>query len=440
MFFDKKTKHERLDYQMIIEGTFDEYLNNKAKEGLIFHSIALEEVVFTVEEPCHKKYQIDYGAVDFEHHDHLEELGYKMAAMHKNIKVYVSDNIYAPDLHTDEIVRLKAAKHLVNKHPLIWFSILLILCLPLFLIWCGLLDSMRSLGSILKYAEFIVCTSFLIIPYIGAVFVTIQSLEIKRIVNRLMDDREVSYKRLNFISKFIRKLMKICMPVLLIAILCFIPFVLTDKYYFLYVIIRSGVILILAYLSFLVMRKYRIDLKVIMAVFVVIYAIGYGLVQTNFFPSEPQKETQIITVDPYMSEDAYYHEEKHLLYSYMSYSYNPEHLWNPIKYERFAVCAHEFLAKEIMKDDIVTYEKETRASNEYIEDILDKTGFYSSTDVKHKSYKEAFKTLKEYKHEFVDECYYNHHFLIARKDNKLLVSYMQEEDNYIDNVIEHYFK
>ena len=50
------------------------------------------------------------------------------------------------------------------------------------------------------------------------------------------------------------------------------------------------------------------------------------------------------------------------------------------------------------------------------------------------------KTLKEYKHDFVEECYYNEHFFIARKDNKLLVSYMQDGDNYIDNVIEHYFK
>ena len=440
MFFDKKTKHERLDYQMIIEGTFDEYLNKKAKEGLIFNSIALEDVVFTIEEPCHKKYQIDYGTIDFEQHDYLEELGYKMAGIYKNIKVYVSDDTHAPDLHTDEIVRLKAAKRLINKHPLVWFSIVLFLTLPFLLIVGAFANSFRTLGSILKSGEFIVFALFLIVPYIGFVLVTLQSIEIKRIVNKLMDDKEVNYKCLNFITDAIRKLMKIYTPVLLIAILCFIPFVLTDKYYILYRIISRGLIVVLAYLAFLVMRKYRIDLKVMMAVFVVIYAIGYGLVQSNFFPSEPQKETPIITVDSYMGEDAHYHEEKHMLYSYMSYSYNPEHLWNPVKYEYMATCLNEVVAKEIMKDDIVVYEKETRASNEYIKDILDKTGYYTSMDVKHKSYKEAFKTLKEYKHELVEECYYNEHFFIARKDNKLLVSYMQDEDNYIDNVIEHYFK
>ena len=93
-----------------------------------------------------------------------------------------------------------------------------------------------------------------------------------------------------------------------------------------------------------------------------------------------------------------------------------------------------------MKYELVMYENETRSTPDAIHEIISQKQDYSKGDIPFYSYKKALQQLEVYENKQVEECYYNHHFFIARKDNKLLVSYMQDEDNYIDNVIEHYFK
>ena len=133
MFFDKKIKHERIDYKMIIEDTFCDYLSAQAKEGWIFTGIHAERISFKYQEPQDIKYQIEYGTLDYDYEDFLKENGYEGVCQFKRMIIFRNYNIHAPDLHSDDYVRLQAAKHMMGKHPLLIFVLLALLFLPILL-------------------------------------------------------------------------------------------------------------------------------------------------------------------------------------------------------------------------------------------------------------------------------------------------------------------
>lgn len=92
-----------------------------------------------------------------------------------------------------------------------------------------------------------------------------------------------------------------------------------------------------------------------------------------------------------------------------------------------------------MESEICFYENESRATPYVINQLLNENGTYQTGDIPFYSYKEALNQLTPYHHKLIDECYYNDYFMIARKDNKIVISYIQNEDNYLDKIIEHYF-
>ena len=80
------------------------------------------------------------------------------------------------------------------------------------------------------------------------------------------------------------------------------------------------------------------------------------------------------------------------------------------------------------------------AYEEEIDQIMEDKEEWSSTDTPYYSCEKAIKNMKSYSHPLVDACYYNNKAFIAIKGNKVLTCYMENEDHYIDNVIEYYFQ
>ena len=440
MFFGKKVKYERIDYKMIIEDTFCDYLSKRATEGWIFFKVVGERILFEKDEPKDIKYQIEYGTLDYDYEDFLKENEYIWVCQFKRMTIFKNYNVHAPDLHSDDYVRLQAAKHMISKHPLLIFSLLALLCLPMFIFINFLPEVFTSFGAFLKNIGIIPMTLFMICVLCTLVLGTLQSIVTKNIINKVIDGKEVDYKLFDTINKLMSINSSVYVAFYMIAPLWIIYLFINDfSYHFINLSVRVGAALLMFPIGKL-LYKYRVEKKliwiIVMTLGVILVYSAEGIVE----PIKKKEEVHIPVVDSYMKVEASYKHEEGLLIDYFAYSYNPDSLWNPIKYELVETCINEFVAKEVMKDDIIVFEKETRASNEYIQNILDETGFYSSGDVESKSYKEAVLTLTQYNHNLVEECYYNEHFFIARKDNKILVSYMQDENNYIDNVIEHYFK
>ena len=445
MFFDKKTKREKINYEMIIENTFCDHLSTKAKEGLVLCSMNMEDIVYTVEEPCEKKYQIEYGETEYEYDDFLNELGYKEVCTYKNLKILVNDDINAPDLHTDEFVRLNAVKKLGKiNNPILTALLSLLGILPVFLVGAMIKSRPLMIGSIFKEPELFIFVGFVAFIMLLWMVIIIQTITVKNIVNKKLSGDEVNYKSVHIVTNMTRYIILIYGMLFLMLILFFIPYMFKEGMHFIVYMLVAAVFMIADIMLAKLLTKFRVNKKIHPILHVFILFFGITIAQEISAPYKTDANNTI-TVQPYMQECSYQNRNNRIFYEEHYYSYNEKKentLWDLYSgYEEVYIdCINEFVAKEIMKYELVMYENETRSTPDAIHEIISQKQDYSKGDIPFYSYKKALQQLEVYENKQVEECYYNHHFFIARKDNKLLVSYMQDEDNYIDNVIEHYFK
>ncbi len=284
MFFDKKTKRERIDYQMIIENTFCDYLDAKAKEGLVFSSIGMEDVVFIIEDPCNKKYQIEYGLTEYEYDDYLEDIGYKLVSKYKNMTIYANDNINAPDFHTDEDVRLNAAKNMVGKNSMAVFCVLSIFIIPFIIGGIFLITSeIKRLTDFVDYYGIVLLVIFLITGYIGVILKTMQSAMVKNIINKVVVDEDVEYKRLNKVTKLYRNMLHFYGIEMIIITICVIPIVFSNVSEFMLSLVVRTTLYGLIYLLAKVMMKMRVDKKAILGIcallFVAVHTVADAIIE-----------------------------------------------------------------------------------------------------------------------------------------------------------------
>ena len=436
-----KFKVEKMNYQLIIENTFCDYLSKKASEGWFFKRMIGDYVVYQKKEPRRVKYQFEYGYTDYEYDDYLKDVGYEYVFAYRNVVIYKNEDINAPDLHTDESVRLQSTKNMISKNPIVLFIILSMLFIPTYFVMSLLLLEPVTLGMIIKNFYTILIVLFSCVCFLIILLMTLQSLELKRIINKILNNKAYSYKILNILTNINSVIVLLFIFVLAIGVFVVIGRgLISDFGTTALILMTHGLLICLIFGLAKLMEKLRVEKRLIAGAVIMAFVLGRLGVSSLLEIMIPEKEVPLPPQSAYMSEYTDYGGGEGLFYESIYYLYNPKELSVAESYENFKTCKNEFVAIEFMKDDIIYHERSTRASNEFIENYMKEHGTYSSSLVEYKSYEEAFKTLKEYKHELVEECYYNEHFFIARKDHKLLVSYMQDEDNYIDNVIEHYFK
>ncbi|MEE0966753.1 MAG: DUF2812 domain-containing protein [Bacilli bacterium] len=433
-------KIEYFNYQMIIEDTFSHYLSEKAKQGWILDHIILGYIIFKKSEPKDLKYQLEYGETDYDYDDFLKEVGYEAICVYNNIVIYKNKDIHAPDLHSDDIVRLQALQKAMNSHPIPTLLSIMLLCMPIYWILSFFLIKPLTLGGIFQYIEILPFLLLLIYIIISPIIITIQSLLLKHVIKQVANNQEPHYKILHILNKFLTYWN---MPLLILyplGLIYLINLLINKPNQLLFYIIFLTISGIIVYFTYKILAKYRVNKKAISLILFLFLIIFTGI-RVNFDERfKPEEVTVNPKVTSYMKEYTSYDEHNGWLVDSHSFSYNPDDKWNADKYEIIKTCFNEYIAKEVMKNDIINYENETRASNETIAKIINKTGTYTTGDIPYYSYENAFKQLAQYHHVLVDECYYDEHFFIARQGNKILTSYMQDEDKYIDNVIEHYFK
>ena len=433
-----KLKFENIDYQMIIENTLGEYLTNKAKNGLVLHKITFDQLSFEVCDPQNIKYQLEYGETEYEYDDFLNDIGYELVCLYQGISIYKNNDIHAPDLHSDESVRLQSLNKIVNPHPILTVLSILLLCFPLSLIFNFILHSSKTLGTLFSLIEIIPFTLMLL--WLAALLIVniIQSFILKNIIKQVSNNVNPNYKPLYRISKirsFMFYLLIIIIPFILLQVLeLFTNNVIESILHILFTSIAVALIYFI-----LLLKKNRINKRFICMITIFAIVLISGVRQIIDEKINIPETTPVSS--SYMKEYTSYQKNNGLLIDSILFEYSTDNSgYYADKYEMYKTCLNEYIAVEVMKDDIINYENETRASPEMIDKILNETGEYSTGDIPFYNYEEALSHLTKYNNELVDECYYDNHFMIVRKDNHILVSYMQDEENYIDNIIEYYFK
>lgn len=438
----KKAKSERIKYEMIINDTLCDYLTKQARQGWILYTIYAGRLCFKKDNPQDIKFQIEYSDTEYEYDDYLEELGYKRIGTYNNITIYKNNDIYAPDLHSDDEVRLKALKKNETRLMKIGAILMAIGGLPLwFIIWI-FLNQPLSLGYIFENILIIIFLLSICLFLLLPIFQFIEAILLKRIIEKITKNEEPNYKTFAIIEK-ISSIYIYCIgityPITLIFVL--FRFIQDSGNMFINLLTifgGAGLVLLFGYIA----NKYRINKKLYGIVFILVLSIMSGI-RSNFRneSDKTSKPDPTPTIQSYMEDYNHYTETNDIFVDSKRFTNQLEdNLTTNNCLEDIKICTNEFIAKEVFKSNIVYYENESRATPEAIKELLDKTGEYVTGDIPYYSYEDAVKNLVVYNHILVDECYYNNYFMIARKDNKILISYIQKEDNYINNVIEHYFK
>ena len=435
-----KMKIEKMNYQMFIENTFCDYLTAKAKEGWFFKRVLGEFLIFKKGEPQEIKYQLEFGLTDYDYDDYLKDVGYEFVFAIRNITIYKNEDLNAPDLHTDDSVRFLAMENMYFKHPIALFLALALCFIPGYMILSLLLLEPLTLGMIIRNIRVFIVIGLYCVGFVGCLFMMMQSVELKRIIKKATNNEQYSFKIINLISKANTVMLMFLFAYLVSGVGLILSGLFHNFNAMVLTILRVSLLCAIVCGLAKIMLKYRIEKRFITGAVIMTAVLLHLAFDSVLYIPVKTNPAPMPLVDAYMSDYNYSANSKEIFYTYQAYSKEKEGVWRSEAFENYKVCLNTFIAKELMKDDIVSNERSARETEEFKQSMMDQYGSYSSKDLPYKSYKDALATLTVYKHELIDECYYNEHFFVARKDNKVLVSYMQDEDNYISNVIEHYFK
>lgn len=422
---------------MLLNDDLQNILEKEAKEGWIFKKISNSMLKFKKEEPQDIKYQIDFSSPTQEYKEILKQDGYEFVDNFTELSIYKNNNINAYDLQTDETTRLLSLERMFTpKHPIIFFLVNVFYLCILEFFRLIVFDSLRSLGTILQSIDVWCIYLILLLLFLVEIFITLEQYLYKCIVHCQLQQKKY-YLLPTKIIEIIIKILSIIMIILGIYILVSQIF---DNHWIDFIVktlILYGIITLFRYM--ITKIAYRIESEPMQKIVKIVTFILYICAFTFVSSTEISKETKN-NIKPYMN-DTQINQDIYSNIFYTSYVSTIEDFDTIYKKEEYEVCLNDFIAKEIFKSEISYYERETRMpTQEEIDKITEETGEWSSNDVPYQSYENAIETYHKYSNSLVDECYYNDLVFIARKDQTILISYLQNEDNYIDQVLNHYFK
>lgn len=428
-----KTKYEFIKLIEFIDDQLIILLEKEANDGWILKGISSTSLKFKKEEPQHLKYQIDFNMPSDEYKNLLQQQGYKLVDNFKNVYIYKNQNIEAEDLQTDETTRLHALFDLYSiKHPFLWLFAEFLFVVFLY-VYHWLLNDPIMLGHFYELFNLYVFYAVMMIFFLISILSLIQRYAIRYSIKRQIKCQTPNYLPYQ-ICKILLNVLSILMTILVlltgINTLMYSPFT----------IIRIILITIIIFsFRYIITKKvYRygsvIKRRLLIIATWIIYLISMFLVNQINIP--PHME-----MSPYMDNQNIETDYSANLFSiYHCWSTLDEDHFNYIQLEAVYDCAYEHIAKEIMKYEIVYYEREGRMpSEEEIQEITESTGQWSSDDIPYVSYQKALQSFQSYQNPLIDECYYNQQVVIARKNKRLLIAYINDE-NDIDNIIPHYFQ
>ena len=429
-------KVKNLKFQMIINNELQALLENEAKRSWILKKVSNQFLTFVKEEPQNIKYQIDFSTPTQEYLDILKQDGYEFVDNFKELSIYKNNNVLANDLQTDEITRLQALERIYTPKHLILLSILCLFLMMFLEFFRYLIFSQPlSWGYFFQNSD-LWCLYFFFISLILLCVLNISvSFAIKHGIQYQLNHQTSNFRFAIVLEKIIHVISFI---MILLSIYVVIDVFVNENWldFFIRVLIIFAIITLFQY----IINKwvYRIASeslqKVIKISAFIIYICAFTMMSDIHFVSQEK------TMPSSYMTDATSQESYSNIFS-TSYITSLENTEKIIKKEMYITCLNDFIAKEIMKANIMDYERETRMpTQEDIDRITEETGEWSSADIKYLSYDDAFQTYQRYATPLADECYYNGFVVIARKDHTMIISYLQDEDHYIDHVLSHYLK
>lgn len=429
-----KTKYKFLQIKKaILYNELETLLEKEARNGWILIQFTNYFLKFKKDKPMNIKYQIDFSSPTLEYKELLKYEGYEFVDNNEELSIYKNHNHYAQELQTDETTRLLALiKYFSLKHPLLYIIVDFLFFLFIYFFKL-LISGPKTLGHIYETLGFYMIYFFFITFFVCSILNVCQNVAAKYSLNREIHHKEPCLLPFTIFNK----LYDVSLVLILIF---FIYFFITRLLVSPFSIGIIVLLIIVIYLIQYIYKKilYQIEpgwIQKLLKTFVIITCIFISIYFSN------TEIPVIMDTTPYMSDSNVTPEKSNnLLIASNTWSLSNDNQTDTLKYESINSCLNKDIALEVFQNKIIDYEREARMfTDEEIEKITEENESWSLNDVPYFSYEQAIQHMSVYQNSLIDQCYYNDDVVIALKDNIVLICYNQPEDNYMDNIINHYF-
>lgn len=433
-----RRKWKYITLQDLVNNQLCSMLEAEANKGWMFHRINGPIITFKKAKPQKIKYQLDFHTPDKEYKDLLESLDYQLVDNHRNFFIYKNNDISAPDLHSDDATRIQALiSYYTLPHPILSI-ILFVFCLAMSLHYFTKIKLLPFiLGSFYMHSTLYISFFGVLIVYSMIGLSMFQSIIVKKLLQRLLENKK-SYLVFDKICHSIINFFTILLLILFISL--FIN--LSIEYLFVSVLIFVGASILVYNLFYLLYHKlsYRITSDIVRKLFMLVI-IGLLVIVVYQLESVRFQSSENITLQPYQTNYKISTQEKSLFLTNTTFGGSNDQ--DKTELEVFIQCNSSIISDAVFKYQIIYYEADTRIMESKNIDAL---VYYEAlsymgdnVNISYLPYENAIKTYQPFQSTLVDRCYYNEKYMIAKKDNYILVVQI-DESNEISSILTHYFK
>lgn len=421
----KKKKYKKLTQDLYVDENLITFLENEAKNGWFLKNIHLNIMVFQQDIPQTLKYQIDYNKPSNEYSDIISDLGYHCACIYKDKYIYYNEDIHADDLQTDLSANLLSMISFYGPKKIAFY---LYFCIFFSMNVYSLFNEMyyrfyrHSLAQFFQHTNYYILISVYLILVLSYLLEAIYTLIMNRYYHKMLDEPYNNIKQNMTFIKILEFLDIVTVVSLLILVLYIIPIPQDIKLIF----CISIFIFIFIFYIFSTHRYYKIIQTVVV---ICLVASGIYLVQSQVLKIES------IDQPLYLENrvESYFIDENEDIFSHIKYI----QIYSDY-YEKYVICLNDDIADIIFKEEIVMVEHEYRR-DVYVDDSIAMNQPYDIKNIVYYSYEDALKQMKRYETTLVDTCYYNERYMVCMKDHYVLTCEIQDDDHFIDHVLNYYF-
>lgn len=432
-----KTKYKLFNYLHVLEDSLTDLFEEESRKGWHITKFGGTCLKFKKGNPKDIKYSLDYIIPDDEYKEILSQQGYEYIDNLQSLFLYRNNNIHADEIHTDNLTKYQAIKDCLAPTRNIYLSILVIFLTAILSshIFSKVFMYPFVLGSIYKYLSLYLTSLFFIMFILFFILYIISQICMKVHLNKLSNNENGYLKQ----NQIINKLMNIFTIIfLLVSAVVSIVILQTNPKIIITLVLSFLVISIYSY--FINKLVYRISddfkRKISTILVVIIFFITHFAVQNIEF----EKQELPLLIKPYMDNYSFkFSEENFLTTDYTLYG-RENNNDNFTAYEDYSVCLNNHIAKKIFESNIIYLDSYLK-NNMNLNDLFwNNHSIWFDEKFTFRSYDNIITSLQEHKNSLIDKCYYNDMFTFILKDNKVLVTYTNNNIEHIDNIIEHYFK
>lgn len=428
----------KLKYKLYNDLLFDEagcidYLEKQALKGWVLEKVGTSFFKFRKQAPLKLKYQLDYNPLTDEYLDLVAIDGYRYIDNFRNINFFVNENYEASDIQSDKVSKLMVQK---KVFPL-WQPIILMISTLIIYVISDFIGYFGNNSWGYFFVESNVFLAKYLFKLVAGTFLldAIGQMLIRYNIYLKYNDKRTIDKLIKRVFKLEQVVMIIMSPLILLML---ISNVLIEPNQTIKFALIMAVIFTFSYYinkkSYQEVDSVKKRMKFVV-VFVLWMIIFIGIQNLDFSSKKqvPLSNLQSAKIIDASSNSSLFVKSTIITGSDDSES---EYKFTEVKY----TCLNNTIAREVFKYQIRDIDQQLRIpSEEEIEQIVDKTGEWSTNDVEYLSFEKARDNLIKYDTTIVDECYYSDNIYVAIKNEVVLVTKVLT-DTSIDKVLGYYFK